>query len=90
MKFLLRVKATGLTARHTGSRRLTKLTAKLKRVIEMAMSNDNKTTAIQLHALLASKGHNLSLRTILVCRKLLDWTFRGSAYCQMIGETNKV
>lgn len=89
-KFLSRVRATGLTARRAGSGRPTKLTAEVKEIIEAAMRNDDETTAVQLHALLVSKGHNLSLTTILRCRKALGWTFRGSAYCQMIREANKV
>ena len=28
--------------------------------------------------------------TVFRCRTSLGWTFRGSAYCQMIRETNKV
>ena len=46
-------------------------------------------TAIQLSAILIAKGYSLSLSTLLRCRKSLGWTFRGSAYCQMIREANK-
>ena len=53
------------------------------------MERNDETTAYQLHQLLTEKGHNISLRTILRCRTNLGWTFRGSAYCQLIREGNK-
>ena len=53
------------------------------------MQLDDETTAIQLQKLLVEKGHPLSLRTILRSREKLGWTFRGSAYCQMIRDANK-
>ena len=54
------------------------------------MRADDETTAVQLHKILAHKGHPLSLHTILRCRTELRWTFRGSAYCQLIRTVNKV
>lgn len=83
------MKATGSIARRAGSGRPTKLTDEVKGIVEEAMRKDDETTAVQLHALLASKGHTLSLTYILRCRKSLGWTFRGSAYCQMLREQNK-
>lgn len=53
------------------------------------MKIDDETTAYQLLELLKEKGYTISLRTILRCRTSLGWTFRGSAYCQMIREANK-
>ena len=53
------------------------------------MRADDETTAYQLHRLLNEKGYSISLRTILRCRTALGWTFRGSAYCQLIREANK-
>ena len=53
------------------------------------MRSDDETTAIQLQKILVDKGHPLSLKTILVSREKLGWTFRGSAYCQIIREANK-
>ena len=53
------------------------------------MQGDDETTAHQLHQKLLTKGYNLSLRTILRCRKALGWNYRGSAYCQMIRDVNK-
>ena len=50
---------------------------------------DDETTASQLHVLLVSLGYCLNLRTALRCRTALGWTFRGSAYCQLICAVNK-
>ena len=48
-----------------------------------------RVTAIQLEARLIARHHPLSLSTILRCRQQLGWTFRGSAYCQLIRVANK-
>ena len=53
------------------------------------MRADDEATAVQLCVLLRSKGYSISLSTILHSRKSLGWTFRGSAYCQLIREVNK-
>ena len=53
------------------------------------MQTDDETSAYQLHRLLRSRGYNISLSTILRCRKALGWTFCGSAYCQLIRNANK-
>ena len=53
------------------------------------MTEDDETTAIQLHQLLTRRGFTLSCRTVLRCRTDLGWTFRGSAYCQLIRSANK-
>ena len=62
----------------------------VKRIEEHQMRLDDETTAYQLHALLRGKGFPLSLRTVLRYRSSLGWTFRGSSYCQLIREANKV
>jgi len=54
------------------------------------MKEDDETTAKQLYKLLIERGHQISMSTIIRCRVELGWTFRGSAYCQMIREANKV
>ena len=54
------------------------------------MQADDETTAVQLQKILVDKGHPLSLKTILTSRDKLGWTFRGSAYCQLIRHANKV
>ena len=53
------------------------------------MREDDKTMAVQLHALLAQNGYHLTLRTVLQCCVSLGWTFRGSTYCQLIHQANK-
>ena len=80
----------GSTERRPGSGRSTKLTAEIQSIVEDQMQRDDETTAVQLMALLAARDIHLSLSTILRCRKQLGWTFRGSAYCQLIREVNKV
>ena len=62
----------------------------MKVIVEEAMRKDDETTAHQLHRILLSKGYQISSKTILRCRTALGWTFRGSAYCQLIREPNKV
>ena len=69
--------------------RQSKQTADVKVIVKEAMRADDETTAVRLHAILIAKGYSLLLSTLLRCRKLLVWTFRGSAYCQMIREANK-
>jgi hypothetical protein len=56
----------------------------VQQIVEQRMRLDDETTATQLH-----NGISLSLRTILRCREQLGWTFRGSAYCQLIRDVNK-
>ena len=53
------------------------------------MVQDDETTAVQLHAILTKREINVSLKTILRSRTQLGWTFRGSAYCQLIRTVNK-
>lgn len=81
---------TGTIARRAGSGRRSKVTAEVKHMVEAQMILDDESTATQLCALLQSSGHSLSLRTVLRCRVQLGWTFRGSAYCQLIRDVNKV
>ena len=54
------------------------------------MEANDETTATQLHQMLIEHGTLVSLQTILRCRSALGWTFRGSAYCQLIRRENKV
>lgn len=89
-KFLSKYEETGSIARTPGSGRPTKITAEVKALVEAKMQDDDETTAIQLHALLSSRGYQISKKTILRCRSALGWTFRGSAYCQLIRESNKI
>ena len=88
-KFLKLYLATGCIGRKPGSGRLCKLTARVKSLVETQMQKDDETTATQLHRMLNDNGIEISLRTILRCRTALGWTFRGSAYCQLIRDANK-
>ena len=89
-KFIKKFITTGSIARSPGSGRPSKITREIQRIVDERMMEDDETTAIQLHALLTGMGHQLSRRTILRCRTALGWTFRGSAYCQLIREPNKL
>ena len=89
-KFLSKYKETRSIARTPGSGRSSKITAEIKALVEAKMQEDDETTALQLHALLVSRGYQISKKTILRCRTALGWTFRGSAYCQLIRESNKI
>ena len=53
------------------------------------MMEDDETTALQLYKHLMDNGILISLTTTLRCRTSLGWTFRGSAYCQLIHSENK-
>lgn len=88
-KFIRRYEETGSIARKPGSGRPTVITPEIEAIVEQQMMLDDETTAIQLHRILAASGHTISLRTILHSRTKLGWTFRGSAYCQLIREVNK-
>ena len=61
----------------------------VKVIVEERMLQDDETTAHQIYHLLKEKGINISIWTIFRCRKDLGWTFRGSAYCQLIRNANK-
>jgi len=56
----------------------------MRAIIEEQMREDDETTALQLRALLISKGYQISKKTVLCCRAELGWTFRGSANCKLI------
>ena len=66
-----------------------KISLRVLHIVEAQMQLDDKTTAVQLEKILADQGHKLSLKSILRSRSKLGWTFRGSAYCQLIREQNK-
>ena len=85
-KLIRRYKETGSIGRRPGSGRSSNITAEMKQIVDEQMRKDDETSAFQLYALLLSRGHYLSIRTILRCRTTLGWTFRGTAYCQLIRE----
>ena len=88
-KFVKRYRERQTIARKPGSGHPTKITEEVLTIVEDAMQCDDETTAVQLHSISSEKGVNISLNTILHSRKQLGWTFRGSAYCQLIREENK-
>ena len=88
-KFLQCYETFRTTAQQAGSGRLSIVTSSVEAIIETQMQTDDETTATQLQALLASKGYSLSLPTIQRSRSRQGWTFRGSAYCQLIRDANK-
>ena len=88
-KFLDRFQETGCIGRRIGSGHVSKISAEIKALVDRQMQLDDETSAMQLHAMLTEQhGINVSCRTILRCRTSLGWTFRGSAYCQLIREAN--
>ena len=87
--FLKRYSMFKTIARKPGSGLPPKLTPSLQKLIEEAMQRDDETTATQLQAMLAAKGIYVSLSTIVRNRTHLGWTYRGSAYCQLIRQQNK-
>ena len=88
-KSLQEVAETNSIARKPGSGRLPKVIAEIKALFEQQMHIDDETTAHQLHRLLQSRGYKKSLCTVFRCRRSLEWTFRGSAYCQLVRNVNK-
>ena len=83
------VERTGSLARCPGSGRSSSITPAMKAVVDAQMREDDETTAIQLGFILRSRGLSISKSTVLRSRSSLGWTFRGSAYCQLIREANK-
>ena len=53
------------------------------------MRCEDENTATHLHDRLIQHGISLSLCTVLRSWELLGWTYRGSAYCQLIRDVNK-
>ena len=53
------------------------------------MQADDEATAVQIRYYLLERSQRLSLSTILRARCELGWTYRGSAYCQLIRQANK-
>jgi transposase len=88
-RFIQRYKLTGCIQRKRASGRPSKVTSEVRKLVDDIMEEDDETTAHQIHRKLQARGFNLSLRTILRCRKALGWNYRGSAYCQMIRQANK-
>lgn len=90
LRFLIRYEQTQSIDRQPGGGRKTIISQEIKTIVERQMHADNESTAIQLYHLLIRRGHRIALRTVLRCRTALGWSFRGSAYCQLIRNANKV
>ena len=88
-QFLKRFHLTKSIGRKPGSGMPPKLSPTVQQLIEDAMRADNECTATQLQALLSSMNIYVSLATIVRNRSALGWTYRGSAYCQLIRQENK-
>ena len=88
-RFLKRYSANGCLGRQEGSGRPSKLTENAMMMIEEKMQEDDETTATQFQIMLTREGYPVSLSTIKRSRKSLGWTYRGSAYCQLIKDRNK-
>ena len=71
--FIKRYILTGSIRRRPGSGQKSKVTDKRKAIVDEQMRIDDETSAFQLHRLLISKGHYLSIQTILRCRQALGW-----------------
>lgn len=80
---------TGNFERRSGSGRPTLLKTSVLNTIEQIMQGNDETTAVQIQAYLERQGLTMSLSMILRGRRLLGWTYRGSAYCQLIRDVNK-
>ena len=88
-KFIKHYEQTGAISKKPGSGRPSKVTREIRLIVEEQMNNDDGTTAYRLHSLLVANGYVISLKTIIRCCTNLGWTFRSSAYCQLIREANK-
>jgi len=77
--FLKWYKERGTIARKPGSGMVCYLAHAAQRIIEQAMEEDDKTTAIQLQVRLDDYGMYSLLTTTLWNRHLLGWVYRDSA-----------
>lgn len=83
--FYFRYLEDGTINRRPGSGRPLILAELSLAMVEQLMQQDDKTTATQNIRFLRA----MVWTTILRGRRTLRWTFRGSAYCQLIREANK-
>ena len=67
-----------------------KRTETVLQLIDAVMMVNDETTAKELKILLQQHGMVVSVCTILRGRRSLGWSFRGSAYYQLIRDVNKV
>jgi len=69
-------------------RRPTKLGSTVLQTIDDMMQRDDETTAKELVVTLRANGISLSTTTAQKGRRLLEWTRRGTAYCQLFRAPN--
>ena len=84
---LINTHGTIVSLRKTG--RLTKLTSAALQNIDEAMEEDDETTAKELVTALRGAGVSVSTYTALKGHRLLGWTSRGTAYCQLVHAQNR-
>ena len=87
--FLKHYELSNTIERKPGSGGPSKITREVKEIVQHQMCLDDETTAHQLYRVLQNHGYRIHRRAILRCRTSLGWTFRGSAYCQLIRDVNK-
>ena len=87
-KFIVRYDKTGTLLCKHGSGTTSKITPEIEAVVEGAIENDDETTSKELQRILRKEGHNISVATILRCRRELGWAYGGTKYCQMIRQVN--
>ena len=82
----------GTIARKPGLGFSSKISPQVQQIIDEVMHEGDETTATQLQARLAGHVIYISLATITrsTCRHELGWIYRGSAYCQLTHEANKL
>ncbi len=84
----MRYNQTGTIAIKTGSGCCFKLSSAVMQIVEDTMRNDNETTATTAAGPHCCKICLCFSGTIIRNRRLLGWTYRGSAYCQRIRPIN--
>ena len=89
-KFLIIFNETGSLSRKPGSGRPPSIMPQMQAIVETKTRENNGTIAYQLSTLLLSHCLSISRRTVPHYCTQLGWTFRGSAYCQLIRHANKV
>ena len=88
--FLRKFRKSGSIERKKGSGRPTKLSDEIQEAIEGQMNDDDETTTKELTTMLQRQGCSLSNSSVRRYRQQLGWTYRRSAYCQLIRDGNKV
>ena len=81
--FLEKYRETNSIARRDGVGRKSKVTTPIKMLIQEKMQDD-QTTVKELKMILSKNEISLGSTTNAKCRHDLGWTYRGSAFCQMI------